>query len=327
MRAALTERYGPPEAVRIGEAPDPVPGPGEIKVRVRAAGVTRGDTRIRGMEVPSGFGPILRLLVGLGRPRRPVMGSEFVGVVEALGPGATGFAPGERVMGLMGLRGGAHAEALATAAKGLVVRAPDSLSDEEAAGFFFGGLTAADFLIDKASVEPGERVLVNGATGAVGTAALQVARHLGAVATAVCGAENAPLARELGAREVLDYRAGPIRGTWDVIMDIAGTLPWPAARGLLAPGGRLVPVMTQSLWATVGAGLRPRQDGRRITAGSFSETKAGMERLLGIHAAGGYRPVIGAALPFEQIVEAHRLAGSGHKRGNVVVVMSAQSPS
>jgi NADPH:quinone reductase-like Zn-dependent oxidoreductase len=107
MLAALTDGYGPPEVVRIVERPDPVPGPGQVRVRVRAAGVSRGDARMRGMDVPPGFGPILRLVVGLRRPRRPMMGSEFVGVVEALGPGAEGFAPGDRVMGLMGLKGGA----------------------------------------------------------------------------------------------------------------------------------------------------------------------------------------------------------------------------
>jgi NADPH:quinone reductase-like Zn-dependent oxidoreductase len=135
---------------------------------------------------------------------------------------------------------------------------------------------------------------------------------------------NADFARELGAREVLDYRAGSIAGQWDVVMDVAGTLPWPLAHPLLKPGGRLLPV-TQGLWATIGTRLRPRRDGRRITAGTISETRAGMERLLAIHAAGGYRPVIGAALPFDDIVAAHRLAGSGHKRGNVVVVMRPQS--
>ena len=236
----------------MGECPEPEPGPGQVKVRVTAAGVTRGDARMRAMDVPPGFGLILRLLLGLRRPRRAIMGSEFVGVIEALGPGATRFASGDRVMGLMGLKGGAHAEALVIAADGLLVPAPGSLSDEEAAGFFFGGLTAADFLIDKAQVRRGERVLINGASGAVGSAAMQIARHLGAEVTAVCGAENAALARGLGADEVLDYRAGPLAGVWDVIMDIAGTLPWPVARDLLASGGRKPKLIFASSLAVYG---------------------------------------------------------------------------
>jgi NADPH:quinone reductase-like Zn-dependent oxidoreductase len=277
---------------------------------------------MRSLDVPPGFGPILRMLVGLRGPRRPVRGSEFAGVVEALGPGAAGLELGQRVMGLLGLRGGAHAERLAVPAGGMVLPTPDTLTEEEAAGFFFGGLTAAAFLIDHAAMARGERLLVNGATGAAGSAALQIGRHLGGAVTAVCRSENAALARELGAEATVDYRDGPIAGTWDVVMDVAGTLPWPVARGLLTPGGRLIPITTASLWATLGAAVRPRRDGRRITSGNFAETRAGMERLLAIHAAGGYRPVIGATLPFERIVEAHRLAGSNHKRGNVVVTMA-----
>lgn len=323
MRAAVLRRYGPPESPRLEDWPDPPPGRGEVRVRVAAAGVTRADSRIAAMDVPPGFGTILRLLVGWRGPRRPVRGSEFAGVVEALGPGAEGFAPGDRVMGLMGLGGGAQAEALRIRADKLVVAAPATLSDAEAAAFFFGGLTALCLLVEGAGLRSGERLLVNGATGAVGSAALQLARHAGARVTAVCGAANAALARELGAEEVLDHRAGSVRGEWDVVMDVAGTLPWPAARALLAPGGRLVPVTTRGLGATLGATLRPRRDGRRIAPGAFSETRAAMGRLLALHAAGAYRPVIGAALPFERIAEAYRLAGSGHKRGNVVVTMAA----
>jgi NADPH:quinone reductase-like Zn-dependent oxidoreductase len=278
------------------------------------------------MDVPPGFGPILRLVVGLRRPRHPVMGSEFVGRIEVLGPGVTGWSEGDRVMGLCGMQGGAHAEALTIRADGLVVRAPDTLTDEEAAGFFFGGLTAAHYLLDKAGLEPGERVLVNGATGAVGSAAVQIARHHGAHVTAVCGAANAGLARELGAEAVLDYRADDLTGRWDVVLDVVGTLPWPTGKTLLAPDGRLVAV-TPSLGQMLGAAVRPRRGGQRVAAGVMPETRGAMERLLAIHTGGGYRPVIGAALPFERIVDAHRLAGSGHKRGNVVVTMTAQRPS
>lgn len=324
MKAALTDLYGPPEVVRLAEQPEPEPGPGEIKVRVAAAGVNSGDARMRGMDVPPGFGPVLRLMLGLTRPRRPIMGSEFVGQVEALGPGAEGFAPGDRVMGMAGLRGGAHAEVLTIASKGAVLHCPDDLGDAEAAGFFFGGLTAAYFLIDKAKLAPGERVLVNGATGSVGSAAIQIARHLGARVTAVCGAGSAEFARELGAEEVIDYGAGPIRGTWDVVMDVVGTLPWSEARDLLAPGGRLL-LVTAGFGATVGGAIRPSRDGRRIIVGTTPDTRAGMERLLAIHAEGGYRPVVGATFPFDGIVEAHRLAQSRHKRGSAVVLMRGQA--
>lgn len=320
MKAAVSDRYGPPETVRLAELPRPEPRRGEILVRVAAAGITTGDARLRGLDVPAGFGPVVRLMVGLTRPRRPVFGAEFAGRVEALGPGAAGVAIGDRVFGTTGLAGGAHAEFLTIRADGLVLPTPGTLSDVEAAAFLFGGLTAADFLIDKAGLGRGERLLVNGATGAVGTAALQVARHLGARVTAVCSAANADLARELGAEAVIDYAAGPISGEWDVILDVIGTLPWSKARRLLAPGGRLLPV-TASFAETLGAALRPRREGRRIAGGAVGETRGAMERLVGLHRAGAFRPVIGATFPLERIVEAHRLASSRRKRGNAVVLM------
>lgn len=320
MRAATVRAYGLPSVVRVEEMPRPRQGPGEILVRVEAAPVTAGDARMRGMDVPSGFGPILRLVIGLRRPRRPVMGNEFAGTVEALGEGAEGFAPGDAVMGVTGLRGGAHAEWLAIKARGLVLPRPSTLSAEEGAAFFFGGLTAAAYLMDKGRLAAGESVLVNGATGAVGSAAVQIARHLGAHVTAVCGAANAALARELGAEAVIDHDAGPIRGTWDVILDVAGTLPLAVARPLLAPGGRLL-LVTAGLWQTLGAGLRPRRGTLRLAAGPPPETREAMERLLAIHAAGGYRPLVGATFPLDAIAEAHALAGSRHKRGNAVVLM------
>jgi NADPH:quinone reductase-like Zn-dependent oxidoreductase len=313
MLAAETRRYGPPEVVDVVERPVPVPKPGEVLVRVTAAPVTRGDARIRGMDVPAGFAPVLRLVFGLRGPRRRVQGMEFAGRIAA---GAGGFAPGDRVFGITGLAGGAHAEYLAIAAAGRILPVPDSLTDAEAAAFFYGGLTAADFLIDKAGLRPGERLLVNGATGAVGAAAVQIARHLGAGVTAVCSPANHDLARSLGAQSVHDYRGGPPRGVWDVVMDVAGTLPFDA--GLLSPGGRWLPV-TATLGQSIGRALRPRRQGRVLTGGTIAETRAAMVRLVQLHAAGAWRPVVGAILPFARIREAHALAGSGHQRGSVVL--------
>jgi len=321
MRAAIARAYGPPDVVSVAEMPDPTPGPGQVPVRVTAAAVTRGDARVRGLDVPPGFGPVVRLSFGLTRPRRPVLGMGFAGRVErATGP----FAAGARVFGSTGMALGAHAARLAIPATGGIFATPDSLDDDEAAAFFFGGTTAAHFLLAQGRLAAGERVLVNGATGEVGVAALQLARHTGATVTAVCSAANADFARELGADDVIDYRSGPVAGTWDVILDAAGTLPWPKAEPLLAPGGRLVAI-TAGLPAMLGALLRPRRsDGRRIVVGVADESRAAMERLIALHAAGAYRPVVGKALPFAQIREAHALAGSGHKRGAVVVRLEGE---
>lgn len=317
MRAALTRRYGPPETVRLETLPDPLPRPGEVLVRVTAAGVTRGDARVRGLEVPAGYGPLVRLAFGWNGPRRPVQGSEFVGIVER---GAGALAPGQRVMGLTGLRGGAHAERLALPAAGLVLPAPDSLTDAEAAGFFFGGLTAAEFLIDKGALRPGDRVLVNGATGAVGSAAVQIARHLGAQVTARCTRPGAPLAQALGAEAVAE-RPGPLPpGPFAVLLDTVGDLAPAEAAAVLRPGGRFLRVVS-GLWPALHDALRPRRSGIVVLGGTVRETRAAMERLLALHAAGGYRPVPGPVLPFDRIAEAHAIAGSGRKQGNVVVMM------
>jgi len=322
MRAALTRRYGPPEVVDLADLPDPVPGPSDLLVRVTAAPVTRGDARIRALDVPAGYGPILRLVFGVHGPRRAVQGAEFVGVfVGVVEHAAGGFAVGQRVMGITGLRGGAHAERLVIAADGLVVPVPDSLTDPQAAAFFFGGLTAAHFLIDQGALEAGQQVLIDGAGGSVGSAAIQIARHLGARVVARSSPGAAGLARELGA-EVVDRADAPPDGPFDLLLDVAGGWSFAAASRVLAPQGRLLRV-TSSLWAELGCALRPRRGGRRVAAGMVAETPATMARLLGLHAAGGVLPVVGEVLAFDHIRRAHGLAGSGTRRGNVVVVMAA----
>jgi NADPH:quinone reductase-like Zn-dependent oxidoreductase len=317
MRAALTRRYGPPDVVDITEVPDPVPGAGDLLVRVTAAPVTRGDARIRALDVPAGYGLILRLVFGLRGPRRAVQGMEFVGVVERA---AGNFAAGQRVMGITGIKGGAHAERLVIAADGLVVPVPATLTDAQAAAFFFGGLTAAHFLIDKGGLVAGQQVLIDGAGGSVGSAAIQIARHLGAQVTARCSPGSAELAHSLGAR-VVDRADPPPDGPFDLLLDVGGGWSFAAASRVLAPQGRLLRV-TSSLWAELGAALRPGRGGRRVAAGVVAETPATMARLLALHAAGGYAPVVGEVLGFADIRRAHALAGSGTKRGTVVVVMA-----
>lgn len=319
MKAARVTHYGGPDAVVIEEVPLPQPGPGEVLVRVRAAPVTAGDARMRSGKVPRGFGLPLRLAIGWRRPRnRP--GWAYAGEVAALGAGVDHLQPGQRVFGITGFKGGAQAEYLVCKAEGQILPLPDSLSFEEGAAFFFGGLTAVEFLLDKAGLAAGETLLVNGATGSVGSAALQLARHVGARVTAVASADNLALARSLGAAEVIDYRSHRIAGQFDVVLDVIGSLQWPKARPYLAPRGRLV-MITADLLATLSAGLFPRRGQHRVIAGTNSEARAQMERLVGLHQAGAYRPVLGQCLPFADLARAHAIAETFHKPGNLVVVM------
>jgi NADPH:quinone reductase-like Zn-dependent oxidoreductase len=262
---------------------------------------------------------MLRLAIGLRRPR-VAPGWAFAGEIAALGPDSTGFATGQRVFGLTGFKGGAHRDYLVIPASGQILPLPETLSDDEGAAFFFGGLTAAEFLIDKAKLAAGERLLVAGATGAVGGAAVQIGRHLGASVSATASAANFALARSLGAEEVTDYRVGPPPGPFDVILDVMGKLRWAGARPLLLPGGRYVQI-TADLWEMLGASLRPLRDGRRIIVGTNKEDLASMQRLVALHRAGGYTPMVGTVLPFAELAQAHAIAETFHKPGNLVVTM------
>ena len=302
MKAARLTHYGGPDAVVIEDRPLPQPAAGEVLVQVRAAPVTAGDARMRSGKVPRGFGLLLRLAMGWSRPRNPP-GWAFAGVDPA---------SGQRVFGIAGIRGGAHAEYVSVKTA-QVMPLPEDLSFEEGAAFFFGGLTAAEYLIDKCKLQAGERVLINGATGAVGSAALQIARHIGAEVTAVASLGNHALARQLGAAAVIDYRSQPVSGRYDVVLDVIGTLAAP--RSHLAPGGRLG-LISGDLPATLGALLE-----RGVFAGPSGEGPDKMQRLIALFHAGAYRPVLGQVLPFAQLAEAHALAETFHKPGNLVVAM------
>lgn len=321
MQAAMVRRYGGPEVVRLETVPRPVVKPGTLRVRVCATPVTAGDVRMRSAVVPRGYGWLIRLAIGVFGPRQPIPGWGFSGVVESVAADVTGFSVGTRVFGMKGFGGGAHAEYLTIPAAGTVLPMPDDLSFEEGAAFFFGGLTAADFLIDKAAMQRGERLAIVGATGSVGSAAISIAKHLGLVVTAVASKENHELARSLGADAVVDYRTQQLEGAFDGVLDVMGALSLQKALSLLRPGGRLMPV-TPTLLDSLGAALRPRRGHARITGSTTSEAKEKLVRLVDLYRAGGYRPVVGRTLPFSEIAEAHRIAQSWHKQGNLVLTLA-----
>ncbi len=318
MKAAMTLAYGPPSVIEIRNVPHPLLGPGSVLIRVTASPVTAGDSRMRAMDVPRGFGPVLRLMIGLRRPRRPIMGMEFAGRVEQ---GPPGFAPGQRVFGITGLGGGCHAEKLVMSAAGRLRPIPDGLSDAEAAAFFFGGLTAHDFLVRQGGLRPGQNLLINGATGAVGSAAVQIARHLGAQVTALCSPQNVAFALSLGAHHAQSYDAPWPTGPFDVVMDCAGTLPYPKIRPWLAPDAHLLVVVVNSLGQQIGHTVWPRRGGVRLHVAPAADTLGAMDALIALYHAGGYRPLVGQTFAFDDIRAAHAVADTRHKRGAVVVTM------
>jgi NADPH:quinone reductase-like Zn-dependent oxidoreductase len=324
MKVAYVPRYGPPEVVVFREVPTPEPGRGEVRIRVLAAAVTAGDWRVRSGIMPRGFGPLRGLALGFGGPRRGVLGTDAAGVVDAIGAGVTRFAVGDPVVAFPGSSFGAHAQYLLMPEGGRVVRKPEKLSFEEAAALPFGGMTALDFL-RRGCVEAGERVLVNGASGNVGTATVQLAKHAGAHVTAVCSAANASLVEALGADTVFDYAAADFatgHQPFDVIVDTVGNAPYARVKAVLAPGGRLL-AMVPDLPALLGAPFVPRGQGHRVVAGPAVESRADLETLAGLASQGDVRPVIHARFPFDQLIEAYRVVDSGRKRGSVVVTLAS----
>jgi NADPH:quinone reductase-like Zn-dependent oxidoreductase len=327
VRAAIAERYGPPEVVVIREVPTPEPGPGQVRVRVRATTVASGDARVRGFELPRAIFVLpARAMLGLTRPRRAILGTEYAGTVDALGEGVTRFAVGDAVFGMQSFDApaGTHAEYLVTAADGLIEPKPASLPFEEAGCLCFGLLTARHFLEKEGGLAAGDRLAVVGAAGAVGCAAVQLARHVGARVTAVASARNAELLRSLGADRVVDRHAedftrlGPGEAPYTHVFDTVGATSFGACRrALTADGLFLTTVMgAREIGRALLDGLTRR---RRIVIGVASEVPDDLTRFRRMVEEGAYRSVIDSTFPFERIVEAHRRVGQWSKRGNVVV--------
>lgn len=313
MKAAIIDRYGPPEVVHLAEVPRPRPAANEVLVRVHAAAVTSGDARIRGARFPAGFGPFVRLVFGITRPRRRILGNTFAGIVEATGADDEGFVPGEAVCGMTGAKLGTHAQFVAVRAD-RVVRVPTGVSLDDAVGVLFGGTAALFFLRDKASVTSSMAALVNGASGAVGSNAVQLAKRFGATVTAVTSGANADLVTDLGADHVLDHSCvdlSAIDARFDVVLDCVGNLNIDSGRRLLADGGVLV-LAVASLWDNIRAR-------KNVVAGSAPERVRDMELLLDLVAGGELTVVHDSSYDFGHMVDAYRRVDSGHKRGNVIV--------
>lgn len=327
MRAAIATAYGPPEVVRIVDMPVPEPGPGQIRVRVHAASVSAGDWRLRSGDVPDGFNVPLRLAMGWKRLRQPVLGNDFSGIVDAVGAKVTAFRVGDAVFGSAGMRMGCHADYKILDETAALARKPDALSHVDAAAIPFGAQTALGYLRDKGKLRAGERVLIVGASGAVGSSAVQIARHLGAEVTAVTSARNAGLVRDLGASTVIAYddpgqKADP--GRYDMIIDTVGAAGYPAYRDRLAAGGRLLAIAAglPEMLRAVRVNLAGRH---KIVVGEAGESAILMRDTAAMVDAGAIRPLIDRVLPFAEIVEAHARVESRRKVGAVVVVMTDEA--
>jgi NADPH:quinone reductase-like Zn-dependent oxidoreductase len=326
MQACIYEHYGPAEVVKLGEVARPRVKADEVLVRVHATSVTTADWRLRAAEFPLGFRVMGRLMLGLFRPRNPVLGMDFSGVVEAVGTKVTRFRVGERVFGAASpMRRGAHAEYVAVKESGVIMHKPASITDQEAAAIPFGGNSALAFLRDFGAVRGGQRVLIVGASGGVGVWAVQIARHLGAHVTGVCSTRNVELVRSLGADRVVDYTSGTIaeKGEkYDLIFDTVGVTTFAQCKEMLSEKGTYLP-LNCDLRGIAQALFTSRSTGKKVKYAVSRNTREGLDLIVKLIASGVLKPVIDRVYPMDQIAEAHRHVEQRHKRGSVVLTIAA----
>jgi NADPH:quinone reductase-like Zn-dependent oxidoreductase len=328
MKAVLATAYGSTEVLQIDDVPTPALRENEVLIRVRATTVSSGDWRVRSLTVPTGFRLLSRLLFGVVRPRQPILGTELAGEVVAVGKETKRFGVGDSVFAYSDGKMGAHAEYVAMPEEGALAHKPPNLTYEEAAALSFGGVTARRFL-QWGGLQEGETVLVNGASGSVGTAAVQLARHVGASVTGVCSTGNVALVRALGAHRVVDYTKEDVLESgdlYDVIVDTAGTLPYARSKHLLADGGRLLLVLG-SLPDLLRAPWVALTSPHRIVAGAASGRREDVEFLAELAESGAFTPVIDRSYPLEHIADAYRHVEKGHKKGNVVLTVASSNGS
>jgi NADPH:quinone reductase-like Zn-dependent oxidoreductase len=320
MRAVICDRYGPAEILRIEEVARPVPGEDELLVKIHASTVNRSDAHNR-----AGTPFIARFFHGLRRPNRTIPGSEFAGEVDEVGAAVTEFKVGDRVFGVypfFGVREGAHAEFMVVPERAPVVQMPDGLSFEEAAAAPDGAILALGCL-RRVGVKKGDRVLVYGASGSIGTAAVQWARYFDAHVTAVCNTKNLELVRSLGADEVIDYTQEDFTKNgerYDVIFDAVGKHSYWRCRHSFTPGGRYIPTdrMVNLLWA---AGTWRLGDSSVVLDIPPHYRKQDLLLLRELLESGKYRPVIDRRYPLEDVIEATKYVETQQKTGNVVLTI------
>lgn len=311
MKAVLCTAWGPPEVLRLADVERPAPRKGQVCIRIVATSVTASDCIARRLAAPRRYRLLAQALLGVKRPRRPIFGMVLAGEIESVGRNVSSFKPGDQVFGLSQWKAGCYAEYVCWSAGAMVTTRPANLSYDEAAALPYGGLLAL-YLLKRASIQKGERVLVYGASGAIGTATVQLAKHFGASVTGVCSTRNVALVESLGADRVVDYTREDFTTSgerYDVILDAVGRRKSAKAllhaASVLAPGGRVLSIDDKY----------PRLRGEDLLL---------IKRLA---ESGELKPVIDRTYRLDEIVEAHRYVEEGHKRGNVIVTVGQPDKS
>ena len=327
MKAVVCTGYGPPEVLQLTEVEKPAPKDNEILVKVHATSVTAGDVRIRSFSVPLLFWLPFRMQVGLTRPKDPILGVEFAGEIEAVGKDVKRFKEGDQVFGTPPwMRFGTYAEYLCVPEDGMVAAKAAKFSYEEAASVPFMALGALYFLRE-GDIQSGQKVLIYGASGSLGTNAVQLAKYFGAEVTGVCSTTNVEMVKSLGADKVIDYTKEDFAksvDTYDIVFEAVGKSSFSACIQSLKEDGVLLTAnpglseMIRGRWTSMTSS-------KRVIGGTAHNTREDLIFVKELLEAGKLRPVIVRRYPLEQIVEAHRYVDKGHKKGSVVITVVGQT--
>lgn len=310
MKAAIVPDYGPPEILSFVERKQPSIGPNEVLVRVACTSVTAAESRIRSANFPRGFAPFARMALGIRRPRTDILGNNFSGVVEAVGPDVLDVVPGDEICGAAKRT---WAEYIAVDVRKGVVKKPAAITHEQAAATIFGGATAYHFLCNLITIEPGQRVLVIGAAGVVGSSAVQIARHYGATVTGVARASARTFVESLGASRCIAYEnegLDSLNETFDVVFDVSGRLSVKRGRELAGDDGKVLLVVAD-LWQMFAR--------KQIVSGVANVRSEDLAILLGLVETGAYQPAIDSIFSLDDIVEANRRFETGGRQGVVLI--------
>ncbi len=321
MKAVVCTKYGPPNVLQLREVEKPIPKDNEVLIKIYATTVNATDpTRRTGKPFMARLVPL-----SLTKPRNPILGDELAGEIETVGNGVTLYKEGDQVYGCTGMSSGAHAEYKCLPEDGALAIKPANITYEEAAAVPSGTLTALIFLRDKGNIQSGQKVLINGASGSVGTAAVQLAKYFGAEVTGVCSTTNLELVKSLGADKVIDYTKEDLAKSdeaYDIIFDTVGKTSFSRCKGALKQKGvylATIPgpvILLQMLWTSIIGSKKVI-----FAATSFKYSNKDLIFIKELIEAERIKSVIDRSYPLEQIAEAHRYVEKGHKKGNVVITV------
>jgi len=324
MKAIVHTKYGPPDELQLKEVEKPVPGDNEVLIKIHATTVTTTDCNARNFTfVPQSFMFFARIMFGFKKPRIKILGIDLAGEIEAIGKDVKLFKAGDHVFGSPGTKFGGHAEYVCVPENGALAIKPADLSWEKAAAISLAGNTALFFIRDLAKIQAGQKILIHGASGAIGTYAVQLAKYYGAEVTGVCSTANAEMVKSLGADKVIDYTIEDFTKSnekYDFVFNVVGKTTFSQCKGILKPKGIYLDNMMEVkdflkvLWTSIVGG-------KKIKGGVSTERAENLKFFIELIDSGMLRPVIDRIFPLERTAEAFQYVEQGHKKGNVIITM------